>query len=102
MSIALFGFGWGGIYTLIQVLVLGCFGTRAAGRILGTLIMVEALGGGLGPWLMGLMFDANGNYVTAFTFATVMVALALASSFVVRHLDADASLSDPRAARAAA
>lgn len=102
-SIALFGFGWGGIYTLIQVLVLGCFGTRAAGRILGTLIMVEALGGGLGPWVMGLMFDARGNYFSAFAFATALVALALASSFVVRTFDADAPVTtDPRAARAAA
>jgi len=100
-SIALFGFGWGGIYTLIQVLVLGCFGNRAAGTILGTLIMVEALGGGLGPWIMGLLFDASGNYFSAFACATALVALALASSLVVRPFEADPH-TDPRSVRPAA
>jgi sugar phosphate permease len=99
MSIALFGFGWGGIYTLLQVLVLGSFGNRAAGRILGTLIMVEAFGGGLGPFVMGVLFDRTGNYQSAFVLASVLVGAALAASFVVRYLG---TLTTPSPAHAKA
>ena len=81
-----FGFGWGGIYTIIQLLVVGSFGVRDAGKILGTLTLLDALGGGLGPWLTGYLFDLTDSYLIPFSVITGMIALVFLSSFALRPL----------------
>ena len=78
----LFGFGWGGIYTLLQVLTMECFGLKSAGKILGTLTVLDALGGGLGPWITGLLYDQTGSYQVPFLFVSALVLFAFACSAV--------------------
>jgi MFS family permease len=86
-AILLFGFGWGGIYTLLQVLCMNCFGLKAGGKILGTITVLDAIGGGLGIWLTGLLFDRTGSYATPFAIIAGMVTLALLAAAVVNpHL----------------
>lgn len=84
-----FGLGWGALYTLIQVSVVSTFGTAGAGRILGAVAFLEALGGGLGPWVVGLTFDKTGSYQAGFLVVAggLFVALILnliRASFVQR------------------
>ena len=81
-----FGFGWGGLYTLIQLLVIGSFGVRDAGRILGTITLLDAVGGGLGPWLSGLLYDLNQSYLYSFSVITGLIVLVFAGSFSLRPL----------------
>ncbi|NBX95388.1 MAG: MFS transporter, partial [Betaproteobacteria bacterium] len=53
-AISLYGLGWGGMYTMLQLQAVNSFGLKAAGKILGTLVMVEAIGGGVGIFLTGV------------------------------------------------
>lgn len=76
-AILLFGFGWGGIYTLLQVLCMSAFGLRAGGKILGTITVLDAIGGGLGIWLTGLLYDRTGSYAVPFGIVAGLVTCAL-------------------------
>ncbi len=77
VAIALFGLGWGGMYTMLQLQAINAFGLKAAGKILGILVMVEAIGGGLGIFFTGVMFDQNKNYQTAFGIICFLLTVSL-------------------------
>ena len=79
-----FGLGWGGLYTMIQLLTVESFGLKAAGRILGTITILDALGGGLGPWVTGVLFDQTQSYRLPFTVVTVLIGLALVAALFIR------------------
>lgn len=78
--ILLFGLGWGALYTLIQMSVVSTFGRIGTGRILGAIALLEAVGGGLGPWLVGLLYDKTGSYQLGFGVVCGALVLALATS----------------------
>ena len=94
-AVILFGLGWGGLYTLIQLLTIECFGLRAAGKILGTITVVDAIGGGLGAWLTGLLYDRTGSYRLPFAVLATLVLLALLAATRVRSHAASASHGEP-------
>ncbi len=79
------GFGWGGLYTMIQLQAVNNFGVTNTGKILGTITMLDAMAGGLGGWLTGVMFDKFGNYQMAFYVFCALMALALLASTQVRR-----------------
>jgi len=86
VAVALFGLGWGGMYTMLQLQAVNSFGLKAAGKILGTLVMVEAIGGGVGIFATGVLFDLHKNYQLAFGLICVLLTLSLrASTQVKRH-----------------
>lgn len=76
-AVVAFGLGWGGVYTMIQLSAMNCFGLRAAGKILGTITILDALGGGLGMWLSGLLYESRGDYSFAFAIFAALIAVAL-------------------------
>jgi len=87
ISVILFGLGWGGIYTMLQLLTVECFGLKATGKILGTITVLDALGGGLGIWMTGLLYDKTGSYQVPFAVLVVLIFLAtLAATQVRRHV----------------
>jgi MFS family permease len=79
------GFGWGGLYTMIQLQAVNNFGVSHTGKILGTITMLDAIAGGLGGWLTGAMFDKFGNYHIAFYVFCGLMLLALFASTQVRR-----------------
>ena len=83
-AIVLLGFGWGGLYTLLQLLAADTFGVRDLGKILGTITVLDTFGGGMGPFITGLMYDRFGAYTVPFTVIAVMVTIALLLSFLFR------------------
>lgn len=85
----LFGFGWGGLYTMLQLLTMDCFGLKAGGKILGTITVLDAVGGGLGPWITGELFDRTGSYQAAFALIAGLVLLALALGTTIKTRPAD-------------
>ena len=85
VGIGITGFGWGGLYTLIQLQTVNNFGVSHTGKILGTITMLDAIAGGLGIWLTGVMFDRFGNYHNAFYLLCGLLALALIASTQVRR-----------------
>jgi MFS family permease len=84
-GIAITGFGWGGLYTLIQYQAVNNFGVSHTGKILGTITMLDAIAGGLGIWLTGVMFDRFGSYTNAFYVFVGLMAIALVASTQVRR-----------------
>ncbi len=80
-----FGLGWGGVYTMLQLTVMNIFGTRDAGKILGTITVLDASGGGLGIWLTGVIYDATGSYALPFAIFAALIVVALAALTQVRQ-----------------
>ncbi|MEO8443417.1 MAG: MFS transporter [Gammaproteobacteria bacterium] len=76
-GLVLFGLGWGGLYTLLQLLAADYFGPQHLGKILGAITVLDTLGGGLGPPLIGAIRDGAGAYGPAFMLVAGLVSLAL-------------------------
>ncbi len=96
IAITLFGLGWGGLYTLLQLQAVNSFGLTAAGKILGTITVLDALGGGLGIWLTGVMFDRFGSYQIAFGLITGLLFVAfLASTRIRKETKPGSTLATP-------
>ena len=92
-SLALFGLGWGGLYTMIQLLAVNAFGLSAAGKILGTITLLDATTAGLGIWVTAKIFDVTKSYHIAFSLICVLIVLALLAATLVR--DERARLATP-------
>lgn len=92
-SLALFGLGWGGLYTMIQLLAVNAFGLSAAGKILGTITLLDATTAGLGIWVTAKIFDVTKSYHIAFSLICVLIVLALLAATLVR--DERARLAAP-------
>ncbi|MCP4000031.1 MAG: MFS transporter [Gammaproteobacteria bacterium] len=75
-GLVLFGFGWGGIYTLIQVLAADLFGMLALGKILGAINILDTIGGAAGPIVTGIMVDRTQGYLQPFVVITVLLLIA--------------------------
>lgn len=90
-GIAVTGFGWGGLYTLIQYQAVNNFGVSHTGKILGVITMLDAAAAGLGIWLTGVMFDQFGNYNNAFWVLVGLLGLAFVCSFLVNRETRDTS-----------
>jgi MFS family permease len=83
-SVALVGLGWGGLFTLYNMLTVNNFGLKAIGKINGSVSSMEAFGGGLGIWLTGVLFDVSGSYQVPFLVLLACVALGLAIGTQIR------------------
>jgi len=67
----------GCFYTLFQLNAIECFGLKASGKLLGTITVLDAFGGGFGIFLTGKMFDMYGSYQPAFVVFAILVAIAV-------------------------
>jgi MFS family permease len=76
-SIAVVGLGWGGLFTLYNMLAVNNFGLKAAGKIGGVISLMESAGGGLGIFLTGVLYDRFDSYRVAFTVILALVAVGL-------------------------
>ncbi len=76
-AVVAFGLGWGGVYTVLQLSAITCFGLKAAGKILGTITVLDAIGGGLGIWLTGVLYTSSESYKLAFSIFCVLIVIAL-------------------------
>lgn len=68
-----FGLGWGGNYSLIQLVTSNLFLGPALGRIIGTLAVIESVGAAMGPISVGKIYDVTGSYSTAFAICSALV-----------------------------
>ncbi len=83
-GLVVMGLGWGGLYAILQLQIVEAFGLSAAGKILGTISLMDATSAGLGIWLTAVMFDHYGNYRIAFIVIAVLVVIGLLASLLVR------------------
>ncbi|UCH51267.1 MAG: MFS transporter [Chloroflexota bacterium] len=61
-----FGFAYGNIVALQPLLLGELFGLSSLGSILGTVAFIYTIGGAIGPFLAGYIFDITGLYRLAF------------------------------------
>jgi MFS family permease len=78
-AVILFSAGWGGNYVLLQYLLTHLFSGPSIGRIIGVIGVVEALGGSLGPVLVGGSYDLTKSYSLSFE----LIAAALLGTAVI-------------------
>lgn len=81
----LFGLGWGGLFTLIQIQAINNFGLTHAGKILGVITLIDASAGGLGAWLTNQLFARGQSYALSYQVMVVLMGIALAAAFAVRR-----------------
>lgn len=80
----IFGLGFGGSFTLIQLVAVESFGQLALGRILGVVIFVDTMGAAAGTLLPGQIRTATGDYFLPFVVVTVVAVIALANVLLIR------------------
>jgi MFS family permease len=80
------GFGWGGLHTLYNFILLKLFGLKAAGKVNGTVSLAEAAGGGLGIWLTGYLHDKFEGYQIPFIVLAVLIFVGCLSILRLREV----------------
>ena len=79
-----FGLGFGGCFTLIQLVAVESFGQRELGRILGVVVFVDTMGGVLGTLAAGQIRTATGDYFAPFALVTVVALVAVINVLFIR------------------
>jgi len=79
-----YGFGHGGLFTVISPIVAEYFGIRCHGVLFGIVFCSAMVGGAIGPVIAGHIFDTTGSYSLAFWICTSVGALALVLILTLR------------------
>ena len=81
----LFGLGAGAWLPTLSVLASVNFGLLYYGAVFGALNMAQSMGTATGPLFAGLMHDATGSYIGAFTVAAVLLFLCIPAILLVKR-----------------
>jgi MFS family permease len=73
----IFGIGSGGIIALQALATAESFGLRSLGVILGTVTFIYTIGGAMGAFFSGFIFDLMGSYSPAFWITAAFALLSL-------------------------
>ncbi len=79
-----FGLGFGGSFTLIQLVAVETFGPLALGRVLGIVTFVDTMGAALGTVLAGQIRTATGDYFATFAIVAIVAVIALFNVLLIR------------------
>jgi MFS transporter, OFA family, oxalate/formate antiporter len=82
----IFGLGFSGSFTMIQLWVARLFYGNSYGRILGVITMADTLAGSLGIVTMGAMREKQGNYIGAFFLMIVLCCVAVLCTYWVKRI----------------
>ncbi len=80
----IFGLGFGGSFTMIQLVAVETFGQQSLGKILGCITLVDALGATLGTILTGQLKTATGGYLLPFGVITAVAFFAVVNVLLIR------------------
>jgi len=73
----LYGIAHGAIYTLSSPILAELFGLKSLGAIIGTVVFIGTIGGSIGPFLSGNIFDITGSYRLSFLICLALSIVAL-------------------------
>lgn len=79
----LFGLAYGGWVMIYPVITSRLFGTKNSGAILGALGTVAGIGGALGPYVAGHLYDLTGIYDLAFLISGLLMLAAFTLSLLL-------------------
>jgi MFS transporter, OFA family, oxalate/formate antiporter len=85
LAAAIFGFGIGGILTLLPIAWANYFGRSHFGAIRGIALSAQVLTQAAGPLLSGMLRDWSGSYVPALDCFAVLAALSVAAVLLARQ-----------------
>jgi MFS family permease len=81
-----FGFGYGCLGPLLPIIAADRFGRQTMGAVFGLLIFfVVGVGGALGPFLGGLVYDLTGSYRGAWGFNLGLLVAAAAGVIALKR-----------------
>ena len=87
MFAVLFSIPYGGEITQIPLVIGRYFGTRSMATLMGVNVFVVTIGGALGPWLAGKIFDLTGSYDWAFIAGAVAAVFSVGMVLLLRNQD---------------
>lgn len=79
-SVGLFGFFYGACTVSHSPMTATLFGLKSHGLIMGVFAISVTLGGALGPFLTGAIFDQTASYRTAFAICAVVSIIGMAGT----------------------
>ncbi|MCX7005910.1 MAG: MFS transporter [Kiritimatiellaeota bacterium] len=82
-----FGFGLGADYMLIPLLAADCFGLGALSRVLGIIIMSNAIGEALLPYVVAHLRGTTGSYTAGFALLTALAFAGALAILCIRYRD---------------
>jgi sugar phosphate permease len=80
----IYGFGYSGAFTMIQLTVADYYKGATFSKVLGFVSSFDAIGGFLGVRLLGIYRTADGNYDFGFVLLFIVCVMALLMSLVLR------------------
>jgi len=83
-----YGFNHGGLFTAFSPKIAELFGTRAHGSIFGAVLVSAAIGGAIGPYLAGRMFEMTGNYKLVFVILAMLSVMMIGLNLTLRPVAA--------------
>jgi len=83
---AVYGISHGGIFTAISPIVAEYFGIASHGALFGVVAFSGTIGGSLGPFLVGYIFDITSSYSPAFWLFTLTSILGLVMIILLKPI----------------
>ena len=84
-----FGLGFGGSFSMIQLVAVEIFGPAYLGRILGIITFVDGMGAALGTNLLSQIKTDTGSYLLPFSIVTIVSLIAIINVFLIRPIQKD-------------
>ncbi len=85
----IFGFAYGGVIALQSLAVAELFGLSSLGILVGSVTCSYTIGGAIGPFLAGHIFDITRSYSLAFLISAILAAIALILALLLRPLSSE-------------
>jgi cyanate permease len=85
LAAGLFGFGIGGVLTLLPVAWADYFGRANYGAIRGIALSVQVLAQATGPLLSGVLYDLTGNYTASLHCFAALSVLSIFAALAARQ-----------------
>ena len=87
LIMAIYGFGHGGLFTVVSPTIADYFGLKDLGSIFGLVVFFGTLSGSIGPIVAGWIFDVTNSYFYAFGLLAAGAAMALLLSLILPSVD---------------
>ncbi len=83
LFVVLFGFGYGGESPLRPLIIAEQFGLKTHGELHGIILCGVAIGGALGPAVVGRTFDLTGSYQGGLLTSAILATISLVLAYIL-------------------
>lgn len=82
----IFGLGWWASSAIMAPITAELFGLKSMGTVFACINFATAIGGAVGPVLVGYMFDVTGSYQLAFIMCIVVTIIAIITTISLKPI----------------